>query len=42
MKFQVNEKQLLKNFTTTKIKVNDKNFANENEAFYKYSMTVEA
>ena len=37
MKFQVKEKQLLKNFTT-KIKVNGKNLANENEAFCKYSM----
>ena len=43
MKFQVKENQLLKKFsTTTKIKVNDKNFANENVVFYKSSMTVEA
>ena len=43
MKFQVKEKQMLKKFsTTTKIKVNDKNFANENVVFYKSSMTVEA
>ena len=43
MKFQVKETQLLKKFsTTTKIKVNDKNFANENVVFYKSNMTMEA